>query len=110
MLESLKQAGVVRQEGKTIIYKVQKASDTAKVRLLYENLFNNPNYNVRFEIDGKTYEKQKQSQQKNTPPVNGTVNNTVSNQTQPINNSTANANAPGNCCMCNMTVFQYMGT
>jgi len=110
MLESLKQAGVVRQEGKTIIYKVQKASDTAKVRLLYENLFNNPNYNVRFEIDGKTYEKQKQSQQKNTPPVNGTVNNTVSNQTQPINNSTANANAPGNCCMCNMKVFQYMGT
>ena len=26
MLESLKQSGIVRQEGKTIIYKVQKAS------------------------------------------------------------------------------------
>ncbi len=54
-LQALKQSGIVRQEGNTLIYKVQKASDTVRVRLIYGNLFNNPKYSIGFDVDGKIY-------------------------------------------------------
>lgn len=61
MLQALKQSGMVRQEGRTIIYKAQKASDTARVRLLYGKLFANANYNIRFEVDGKYFDDKKKN-------------------------------------------------
>ncbi len=34
MITALKQSGIVRQEGNTLIYKVRKASDSAQAKLL----------------------------------------------------------------------------
>jgi hypothetical protein len=101
-LEALKQSGIVRQEGSTLIYKVQKASDTAQVRLLYSNLLNDPGYQVKFEVAGQKPVKV------NTPVTN------VPKTNLPIISNTANNQGSGtsdspNCCFCNMKTFQYVG-
>jgi hypothetical protein len=102
MLQALKQSGMVRQEGNTFIYKVQKASDTAKVRLMYNNLFSNPNYNVRFEVAG-------QSPVKVAPPlIKKTGSDVTTISTAPANPG-KDVQAAVSCCFCNIKTFQYVG-
>lgn len=103
MIAGLKQSGILRQEGNTLIYKVQKASDTAQVRLLYGNLFNDPRYQVKFEVAGQKPVK-----------VNTPVTNTQKNDLPAISTTTATpssaSNTTASCCFCNIKTFQYVGT
>lgn len=57
MLDGLKQAGYIRQEGNHIIFKVKKASDTPQIKLLYGSLFASDKYTIGFEVDGKYFGK-----------------------------------------------------
>jgi hypothetical protein len=102
MIDGLKQSGILRQEGNTLIYKVQKASDTAQARLLYSNLFNDPRYQVKFEVAGQKPVKA------NTP-----VTNTQKNDLPAISTIAATQapvlSATTNCCFCNIKAFQYAG-
>lgn len=97
MIASLKQSGLLRQEGNTLIYKVNRAGDTAQAKLMYGNVFNGTQYTLRFEVDGKYAGAVKNKTPKTFSP-NTTVN-TNSNQT------TNTAVVSAGCCCSNMKVF-----
>ena len=102
MISALNQSGILRQEGNTLIYKVQKASDTAQVRLLYGNLFNDPRYQVRFEVAG-------QKPVKVTTPVTKVEKNDLPNVSGNTVSQVPVAAEQSNCCFCNIKTFQYAG-
>lgn len=59
MLQALKQSGMVRQEGNHIIFKVEKASDTPKIKMMYGAFFAGDKWTMGFDVDGKYFDKKK---------------------------------------------------
>ena len=55
MLQSLKQSGMVRQEGNHIIFKVKKASDTPQIKMMYGAFFASDKWSIGFDVDGKYF-------------------------------------------------------
>lgn len=97
MIAALKQSGLLRQEGNTLIYKVNRAGDTAQAKLLYGNLFNGSAYTMKFEVDGKY----------RTAPVNKTPKSVLPNATVNTNSNQTNntVSASSGCCCSNMKAF-----
>ncbi len=58
-LKALVDAGMVRQEGNHLIFKVKRASDTAQVKMMYGALFSNNKYAIGFDVDGKYFGEKK---------------------------------------------------
>ena len=61
MLQALKQSGMVRQEGNHIIFKVQKASDTPRIKMMYGAFFTSDKWTIGFDVDGKYFDSKKQN-------------------------------------------------
>ncbi|WP_407522064.1 membrane dipeptidase [Lacibacter sp. MH-610] len=74
MLQALKQSGLVRQEGNHLIFKVQKASDTPRIKMMYGAFFSSDQWTIGFDVDGKYYDSKKQS----------TVNPALTNKILPV--------------------------
>lgn len=55
MLQALKQSGMVRQEGNHIIFKVEKASDTSYLKMMYGAFFKSDKWTIGFDVDGKYF-------------------------------------------------------
>lgn len=59
MVDALIKSGYLRREGNHLIFKAQKASDTARIKMMYGALFNNTQYTIGFDIDGKYFDSRK---------------------------------------------------
>ena len=59
VLQGMVQSGYLRQDGNTLILKAKKNSDTAQAKLIYGALFTNTKYILKFEVDGKYFERAK---------------------------------------------------
>ena len=70
MIDQLIRSGYLRKEGNKLIFKVEKAKDTAKIKLVYGQLFAAPGYEIGFDVDGKYFASQRASK------PNGNVPNT----------------------------------
>jgi microsomal dipeptidase-like Zn-dependent dipeptidase len=86
MLEALKQTGYVRQQGNHIIFKVQKASDTPQIKMMYGALFASDKFTIGFDVDGKYFEKSKAPWDDKISPI---VKNNPGNCIKDINIITA---------------------
>ncbi len=69
MLQALKQSGFVRQEGNRFIFKVQQASDTPRIKMMYGTLFASDKFTIGFDVDGKYFEKSKAQKNSNIEPL-----------------------------------------
>jgi hypothetical protein len=54
-LSALVNAGMVKQEGNKLIFKVKKASDTAQIKLMYGAFFSSNKWEIGFDVNGRYY-------------------------------------------------------
>ena len=75
MVEQLIKSGYLRKEGNLLIFKVQKASDTPKIKMMYGSLFNNTTYTIAFDVDGQYFKKNTIPDGKSIQPADTKTNN-----------------------------------
>jgi hypothetical protein len=110
IIKQMETAGKLKRIGNTLEFQMDKPSDTVQVRKKYETIFKKPdgsNYEIKFSIDPKYIQNNKQVLV-NKLPQNNQPGNTVAGTpgapvTGPVNN-----NSTG-CCCSNMKVFGYIG-
>lgn len=110
MINQMETAGKLKRIGSnTLVIVVAKPSDTIQVRKKYENVFKKPdgsNYEIKFSIDPKYVQNNKEAPVNKLPQNNQPVNTATSTPVAPVT-GTINNNNQG--CFPNMLVFGQSG-